>query len=297
MFGRAGATAHDSVSRLEVDWHLQWFLTPIEMSSWRLQQDTARGAWLRDQLIKRDVKDGQPLGARVAEHFKRLDYVEQNFRLEIPDRARQGLRTGPAVMDNGNTPLNPDTLILAQEDAATLNARMWRDYARWQTDFDDRGVVWMRFGAPEKRIPYTCPRDCIEVREAWLYHIDGKPLLLDFENEGYDGTVEATRLVTGVLGNYFCGLDAYRCMLTGLSTAEFYAKQASNGKPVSLFLMPEQVDAVREDDRHSIEFATTHDDNSVRGDANLRIVSNLHRLWDPISTEPIALVTWALPRR
>lgn len=71
LFIEAASVARDSLARQEVNWHLQWFLTPDERTTWSALADSARASWLRDHLVSRDVRDGQPLGARLAEHFRR----------------------------------------------------------------------------------------------------------------------------------------------------------------------------------------------------------------------------------
>lgn len=292
-FERALAAAHDSAAREEVNWHLQWFLSPAEQKQSATIADAARGEWVRDRLAERDVRDGRPAGARLAEHFGRVEYVMAHFALHI----------GHVIANNprgfvGTTPQNdlgPD-LLRAYCEPAVVPAQPYRDYTRWQNRIDDRGVVWLRFGAPIKRIPasVTCgkpdPKTGVliaNVREGWLYEIDGKPMVLNFESEIMSGSVEATRLVTGVLGSYLCGLDALRCRLTEISIAAW--------KGAASPVQPQEVEHVRQLDREFISVATTKDDNSPRGGKNISLVSRLSRLWDPISGASFALVTYALP--
>jgi hypothetical protein len=301
LFIQAASVARDTLARREVDWHLQWFFTPDERTAWSTVADGARGSWLRDKLISRDVRDGQPMGARLAEHFSRLEYVENNFRLSVSRRTREAQRTGPSM--DTDAKVENDTAIRSTCEAGMVSAVEWRFYPRWQTDFDDRGVVWMRFGAPEKRIRANpsgrfpeCGRPK-NTREVWVYEIDGQRLLLNFEYEMYSGSVEATRLVEGVLGSYFCAVDAKRCGMTELSFAHWYATSGAKNvtPPSSDFVRPEDITHLHQEDAEYISVATTKDDNSPRGEKNVPLVSRLHRLWDPLSSAPIALVTYALP--
>ena len=103
QFFAAIAAAHDTAARAEAEWHLQWFLEPKELPLPAQLPDTARARWTRDLLVRRDVRDGQPIGARLAEHFSRLEYVLAHFRLHVPvtirkqlawPRRRTGRRTG-----------------------------------------------------------------------------------------------------------------------------------------------------------------------------------------------------------
>jgi hypothetical protein len=305
QFQLAANAAHHSAARREVDWHLQWFLSPDERKEWDTVSADAYASWVRDRLISRDVRDGQPFGARLAEHFSRLEYVETNFRLHVAKMLKNSLRTMPAVREDGGSPGEGTAEDLnSAPDPGAQPAALWREYVRWQTDYDDRGVIWMRFGKPDQRVPWTCPLipppkprpppghvnptgggiGCglsQVVREVWKYTIDGQVMVLSFEGEGFDGSVQATRLVNGVVGPYFCDVDPKRCGLT---------EQARMG-----LLLPEDVEHLRAEDREYVSIATTHDDNSVRTDRTIGLVARLHRLWDPLDGSSIALVTYAFP--
>ncbi|HEX3928638.1 MAG TPA: hypothetical protein VHW65_11645 [Gemmatimonadales bacterium] len=145
----------------------------------------------------------------------------------------------------------------------------------------------MRYGAPEQRVTWDCESECAVAREVWRYTIDGQTFLVNFENEAFVGSVAATRLVAGVLGSYFCGVDVERCRLTQLS-------QNSADAHGSSLLTPENVERLRQDDVNALVRATTTDDNSLRGDHPVEMVSHLYRLWDPASGSPVALVVYAL---
>lgn len=79
----------------------------------------ARVAWLRDFWARRDAADLRPHGSRLAEHFRRWAYAMAHFRLP-PFRRRY--RFGIELFRSGSTEL------------------------------DDRGLVWIRQGAPSDRI-------------------------------------------------------------------------------------------------------------------------------------------------
>lgn len=296
-FVAATSAAHDSAARQEIDWQLQWFLTPLEEGQWHALADSARATWVRDRLMARDVRDDRPAGARLAEHFKRLDYVESHFRLEVPARIAAGLRTGPSTEEG---PPGCGNVLSCQEPGAAW-AEQWREYDRWQTDFDDRGVVWMRYGPPDRLVPWGCHvAMCGVEREAWLYNIDGQHLLLSFENEAFDGSVQPARLVAGVLGSYFCDIDAERCNLTSLSQGSAYAAAAritwAPVLPSSSMVHPEDIERIRTQDRIAISDATTSDDNSIRALAHIDGDARLLRYWDPATGALRALVVYALTR-
>lgn len=278
-FVRAAGAAHDTLAKLAVTWHLQWFLSPNERNVWASIPDTDRGNWVRDRLLTRDVRDGQAAGARIVEHFKRLEYVDSAFRLKVAKVMRNTMLRGPSTNRIGTDPDFPDT---------------WRDYTRWQLDLDDRGATWMRFGAPLKRVyrdqqfPIQRSRDRIpgaptgNAFEAWLYELDGKPLVITFAYEQFSGQVGPSRMVSGNIGDIYCGIESWRCTL-GL-------RASSRGGGVTM----EQRQLVRQQDREYISEATTKDDNSPRGDKPIEVIARLHRLWDVGSAAPIAMVTYAV---
>ncbi len=284
--------AGDSLARELIAWQLQWFVSPEQMEIWDSLPDDDQVEWVRNQLLERDVRDGQPEGSRLAEQFKRFDYVWSNFRLSLRRGYEAAARQMPA-MPPGLEPVNTDEAILASPYPGAVAARMWRDYQRWQTVIDDRGVVWMRYGAPTKRVVWSCPPPCPIVREAWRYDIGGRSWILSFENEAFSGTVEATRLVTGVLGSYFCDLDVRRCGLTERSKLNAMILENHPGEQPSPG-MRAAMEELRRDDYAAIRLATTTDDNSVRGDKAIATEAHLHRLWDPATGAPIALATYAM---
>ena len=283
-FLHAASSVRTAADREDLGWHLQWFVSPEELTSWTSLPDSAAGPWVRDRLASRDIRDGRAPGTRLQVHFARLEHVMSHFRLRLP---REAWKAGGLV---GVTPETggaeePDAVRQACE-PGSVPARPYRFYSRWQNSIDDRGVIWMRFGAPDERIALSpqCPigPPTPNLREAWVYRIDGNQMLLQFENERFDGSSEATRLVTGVLGSYLCGLDATRCQMT------LRAQMAGNPLP------PEQLQQVITNDTEMVGIGTTKDDNSIRRVKPLRVVAELRRLWEPRSGLPISLVTWAV---
>ncbi|MBK7595847.1 MAG: hypothetical protein IPJ11_11525 [Gemmatimonadetes bacterium] len=118
-------------------------------------------------------------------------------------------------------------------------------------------------------------------RELWLYWIDGEKLLVHFESEAFSGSLEATRLVTGVLGDYLCDVDVRRCLLV----------QKSGG------VDPEDVAGVKAQDREFMATATTKDDNSVRADKSVRLLASAYALWQPRSGARVTVIPYAIRLR
>ncbi|MBK6494103.1 MAG: hypothetical protein IPG05_03205 [Gemmatimonadetes bacterium] len=259
----AGA-AHDTLAQLDVDWHLQWFVSPAERAAWSEVDDSSRGTWVRDRLIERDVRDGRPPGSRLAEHFARLEHVEKNFRLSIPSESRSASRSKAGVFQG------------VTETGESTNGTTWNEYRRWQVDFDDRGVIYMRFGAPDK-IAVNTPAAGARAYMTWRYDIDGTPMFVTFGEVDYDGSAGTTTLMTGIVGTWQCGLDQWRCSM------------AERGA-----IPQEQVQRLREADREYIGIATTKDDNSPPSQRPIHAVAQLAQLWDPVSEEPLAVIAYGL---
>lgn len=274
-FYTALAAARDSLAFDEAAWHVQWFVSPDEMRTWDSLPMAAHAAWIHGRLLARDVRDGQPTNARIAEHFSRLEYVLANFQLALPVMIR---RNGGLV---GSTPYDPAIRYtppwLCRCEGLSSPAQPFRFYRRWQTDIDDRGMIWMRFGKPDEVVSRSSTANA---REFWIYNLDQGPLELDFEAEAFTGSSSATRLVAGVLGDYMCGYDTWRCMLSTL---------AAHSQ-----LTPEAWQRLRTADDSAIAVASTTDDNAPRGLAPLATNGEFYRLLDPGGSAVQGLLVYRL---
>ncbi len=292
-FDQAVRAAHHTRSVDEVTWHVAWFLSPTERATWDTLPTAVRTRWLMDRLVARDIRDGRARDARLAEHFARLEHVIDRFALQVTPMMRRRILSGISVTEEKTQPLpeiEPSTSELG-------NALNYRAYRRWQVDFDDRGVVWMRFGRPDDVTVYIRPgAGAFIVYEAWKYRIDDETLILSFQSEEGDGSGEATRLVTGNWGEYYCGFDIYRCTLANRvqSAGRFNALTGRSAAAGRVGILPEQIATLREADREFIVEATTKDDNSVRAAKHLATTAQYLRLWNPTNGRPIALMPYAV---
>ena len=295
-FTAALRSAHDRPDLQELSWQLKWFLDPVEWDDWQQLPDSLRGAWVGNLFASRDVRDGRPAGSRLVEHFARLDYIEQHFRLDVPRKDRpRFLLTATPEFNDGHV-----ASVSGYWEPGLVAAEPFRFAKRWAGGYDDRATVWMRFGRPGLVRSWT-GTDTVRPnpgqppgqkyfssnsRTLWRYNIGGKLLLLQFEPERLAGTTEPTRLVEGVLGSYLCGIDAWRCAVTARS-AEAGRK---GGRPVP----PELIGQVRQQDAEFVGAAITQDDNSPRFDRALEVAARLHRVWNGAKQSVEALVPWAV---
>ncbi len=292
LLDAAMAVARQPSDWAEVGWHLRWFLEPGEWEAWQAMADSTRGAFVRDELARRDVRDGRRAGSRLVEHFTRLDYAEAHFLREMPRKLR-GFSQVAATPDKRS--LDPDAVryTSAPESIPAQTFRVYLPSVEW---IDDRGAVYLRFGEPTKKAIWvdTAAGSVLE-REAWRYDLDGRNLLVSFESEAYDGSNEATRLVPGVLGNFFCGLDTPRCQLTNRLICWDIPPSGcdptgSGWSPIT----PERLETLRTEDRSEIAIATTKDDNSLRVAHPVEGVAHFASVWDPSSGAPLAVIDYAL---
>jgi hypothetical protein len=123
-------------------------LQPIIDDSILQQFDRVRGearvTWLRNFWQRRAALDMRSAGARLSEHFRRWDMANHNFRLPPFRRSyRWGIET----------------------------------YHSHDTDLDDRGIVWLRQGAPTARViwPTSQPRVAGPVRSNPVFRPAAQP--------------------------------------------------------------------------------------------------------------------------
>lgn len=108
----------------------------------------------------RDDRDLHPRGARLEEHYRRLDHARRNFRLVSVNR---------------------------QYDIVER-------YRSAQQEFDDRGVIYIRHGEPDERTSAAAPG--LHANESWLYRREPRNMVFHFVARE---DVQDFRLVAGIL--------------------------------------------------------------------------------------------------
>lgn len=103
-----------------------------------------RADLVREFWEGRDDEQLHPRGERLAEHYRRLDHARRNYRL-VSERRRYGIA---------------------------------ERYRSTQSEYDDRGVIYIRHGEPDDRARYAAPG--IEPNESWVYRRQDGDLLFHF---------------------------------------------------------------------------------------------------------------------
>lgn len=155
---------------------------PGELASW------AQRFWAdRDALALRRA------GERLAEHLRRWVYVHQKYLIYRPDDA--------PIHAGGQDPSDQMNL---QESFGMINAMVLSDvsqlspglteYKRVQWEIDDRGVIYLRHGAPSRSAidPSSPPN------ESWQYDLPEGSRVFHFLGSRSLGTTAATTLVAAL---------------------------------------------------------------------------------------------------
>lgn len=147
--GAHAATSAMALTMYRLD--LSWVADSAELAAFDgLRDPEARQQWLEQFWTRRDVVEARDSGERLAEHYRRWFYARRNFRLISRHR----------------------------------HYDITEVYRTKQAEFDDRGVIYMRHGEPDKRAQFICqgPADVngegCATNESWLYRRSGESDLI-----------------------------------------------------------------------------------------------------------------------
>ena len=138
--GARAATSAPALALYRTD--LSWIADSVELAAFdALPDPTARSRWLEQYWTRRDVAEARDVGERLAEHYRRWFYARRSFRLVSRHR----------------------------------HYDITEVYRAKQVEFDDRGVIYLRHGEPDRRARFTCPEsdqpngEGCAANESWLY--------------------------------------------------------------------------------------------------------------------------------
>jgi len=147
--------------RAEVRRDLRWIGSPRELAAFDAAPPESLAAVVNRFWSARDVEDARVPGDRLLEQFRRYAYATQNFQLVSRHRG-----------------FNVEFML----------------HDTTQTELDDRGVIYMRQGAPTSVVHYIPPGSDAEPSETWYYRRDPPAQDLIF-NFAPLGNIQDYRLV------------------------------------------------------------------------------------------------------
>ncbi|HEU5262357.1 MAG TPA: GWxTD domain-containing protein [Gemmatimonadales bacterium] len=105
-----------------------------------------RAAWLERFWLRRDVAEARNPGERLAEHYRRWFHAWRNYRLVSRHR----------------------------------NYDITERYRSHQSEFDDRGIIYLRHGPPDRVATTPAISGRVEPNETWLYRRPHGDLVFHF---------------------------------------------------------------------------------------------------------------------
>jgi hypothetical protein len=196
---------------------LRWVGSPVEMLVFDSLPRDSIGTWIVHFWSKRDATSLRDPGSRLIEHLRRWTYVFAHFQL--PPTARGLPRSARLLLaDSADLPRQavPDAAVNSQSSMQTqpgtdptlpeinpadLYAMSRLDAVVEGIDFvDDRALIYMRFGEPDKTGMAVAKVGGIPATLSWLYAIGGDNLLFHFACEAYCVLTPFPRSLDGVVG-------------------------------------------------------------------------------------------------
>jgi len=129
----AAASSPDTAIAHELRRDIAWIADTAELAGFDSTTPATRSRWLRGFWEQRDVEALRPHGARLAEHYRRLGFAREHFRILDMDRKYE------------------------------LN-ELWVNRT---APFDDRGLIYIRHGEPDDTASAVRAGACPNV--SWLY--------------------------------------------------------------------------------------------------------------------------------
>jgi hypothetical protein len=194
--------------------HQQWIRDDIaligsdqERHEWDALAPSGRAAWMAAFWDRRDLEDGLAPGGRFVAHANRWLHAFRDYQYLLEDARLRG--GGSFTAETRNCPL--DTAIDAETgtlDPAVLMLQCnYADSLVRVRLFDDRGLTFLRHGAPQRKAKYA--GDASYHSESWLYTTEDGPLVIHF---GRPRTYPMTGMFAGAMPRSDTWMEA--CALT-----------------------------------------------------------------------------------
>ncbi len=320
----SGAAHAGKAGRLAYRADIGWVATPAELAAFD-SVGADLGAWIHDFWRRRDVTALRPEGERLAEHLRRWNYVHQHFRIV-------GRTDGATFTDGpGATGPSGDPDLTGGSDVANdlgpmgmLAPDAFSLMEGGHRVVDDRGVVYMRHGEPDRRAAWNegsldlKVHGCVVANESWQYALPTGALLLHFCSSRRLGSTAATTLVA-MLPLYHDLIETrgsldprYQQLANSLqaladrqklsaSNARMAQAAAPNGDAVpgmtdmGSYISPQLVQRMTETGRAQMATALHTDTYVQRYESSLKPVVQLCAVGEPDGTSARLLVVFAIP--
>ena len=255
-----GAIAHAEFRR-----EVGWVATPEDLQEFDEAPRDSLGPWLRRFWGRRDVADARLPGERLVEAFRRYAYGRQHFRLVSRHRHYD-------------------------------ISEVYRDTT--QSEFDDRGIIYLRHGEPDARARYV--DSVVHPNETWAYrrpatgdlifHFVARDDVQDFKL--VESVLDAVdfRLSLGLAGTGRVGYDPSALFLSRQHISPLYQQLALSGSAGTSRLLARE----RQEGQRSIRVGTTTDDFPLRFERDLQPVVSSFAVAAPGSGGELHVV-FALP--
>lgn len=239
--------AGDSARR-EIRADLRWVATRDELAGFDAAPAESIGGLVEHFWASRDAAGGRRRGERLLEHFRRVDYARSRYRLVSRHR-----RYDITDVYKGSG----------------------------QQDLDDRGVIYIRHGEPDRRATFT--GDQVEPNESWLYartpperdlifHFAARGDVQDYKLVesvldvlGFSAALEAQSQLDGPAG---AASPAQALLASRSELSPVYERLSRGGAAGRNSLLAEE----RQAGRRAVRVGTSSDSHPLRFAADLRPV-------------------------
>ncbi|MGH7520307.1 MAG: GWxTD domain-containing protein [Gemmatimonadales bacterium] len=239
--GARRATSAAAVALYRLD--LSWIADSAELRAFdALSNPGERAAWLDAFWSTRDATDARDVGERLAEHYRRWFKARHDFRLVSRHR----------------------------------HYDITERYRSAQAEFDDRGVIYLRHGEPDRRAQFV--QTNVEPNESWLYRRPrpGGDFVFHFVARDDATDFKVVESLIDVLG---FGRSLRASSALDPQTADLYASRHDFGPVYTRVAASQRAPAreladERERGRRSIAYGTMRDSYTRRFDLPMDIVAS-----------------------
>lgn len=246
--GARAATSAQALTLYRLD--LSWIADSSQLTEFDgLATPDVRVQWLQRFWTRRDVIEARDVGERLAEHYRRWFFARRNFRLVSRHR----------------------------------HYDITEVYRTKQVEFDDRGVIYLRHGEPDKRAQFVCPGpldiagDGCAANESWLYYRRGEPdMIFHFAARG---DVQDFKLIESLADVYGFQRAVRAATTSDVEIAALYQSRDQFGSLYSRVghssrAPGRELAQDRQQGRRSITIGTTSDSYAQRFDQSLDVVAS-----------------------